>query len=92
MSAVEAFGDAQGSERRLVSVSFASYLAGVFLAAELVKAELGIDTRLTGRYQLDPLANLSPDGPLMQKRRSACFCASRARQVSLHRREMVGRE
>ena len=92
LSAVEAFGDAQGSERRLVSVSFASYLAGVFLAAELVKAELGIDTRLTGLYQLDPLANLSPDGPLMQKRRSSCFCATRARQVSLYRREMVGRE
>ena len=92
LSAVEALGDAQGSEPRLVSVSFTSYLAGVFLAAELVKAELGIDTRLVGRYQIDPLANLSPDGPLTQSRRASCFCATRAPQVSLYRREMVGRQ
>ena len=92
LSAVEALGDAQGSDQRLVSVSFASYLAGVFLAAELVKAELGINTRLIGRYQIDPLANLSPEGPFLQNRRRGCFCASRARQVSLYRREMAGRE
>ena len=92
LSAVEALGNTQGSEPRLVSVSFSSYLAGVFLAAELVKTELGIDTRLAGRYQIDPLSNLLPEGPFAQKRRSGCFCRVRAPQVSRFRREMAQRE
>ena len=89
LSAVEALGDAQGSAPRFVSVSFSSYLAGVFLAAELVKTELGIDTRLVGRYQIDPLQNLLPEEPFAQKRRRGCFCATRAHQVSEFRREMA---
>ena len=92
LTAVEALGNTQGSGPRLVSVSFSSYLAGVFLAAELVKTELGIDTRLAGRYQIDPLSNLLPEGPFEQKRRSGCFCAVRAPQVSRFRREMAQRE
>ena len=89
LTAVEALGNTQGSGPRLVSVSFSSYLAGVFLAAELVKTELGIDTRLAGRYQIDPLSNLLPEGPFAQKRRSGCFCSVRAPQVSRFRREMA---
>ena len=86
---IEAFHEAKGSKPTLVSVSFSSYLAGVFLAAELVKGELGIDTRLAGRYQIDPLQNLLPEEPFSQKRRSGCFCATRARRISQFRSAMA---
>ena len=91
-SAVETLLDTPNTLPPLVSVSFSSYLAGVFLAAELVKSELGIDTRLVGRYQIDPLLNLLPEGPFLQNRRRGCFCTNRARQISQFRSEMACRK
>ena len=92
LSAFETLSQAESSEPPLVSVSFSSYLAGVFLAAELVKTEIGMDTRLVGRYQIDPLQNLLPEGPFSQKRRHGCFCTTRALQIRQFRREMALRE
>ena len=92
LSAVETLYEAENTHPTLVSVSFSSYLAGVFLAAEIVKTELGIDTRLVSRYQIDPLLNLMPEEPFAQNRRSGCFCTIRARQISQFRSEMVSRK
>ena len=92
LSAVETLYETENSQPTLVSVSFSSYLAGVFLAAELVKTELGVDTRLVGRYQIDPLLNLLPEEPFAQKPRHGCFCTIRARQISKFRNEMARRE
>ncbi|MCY3570732.1 MAG: hypothetical protein OXH19_05265 [Chloroflexi bacterium] len=91
LSAAEALSEENEEETALVSVSFSSYLAGVFLAAEIVKAELGIETRLPGIYQIDPLQNLLPDAPFTWNRRSSCYCVTRAAQIDLYRREMANR-
>lgn len=91
LSAAEALSEENEEETALVSVSFSSYLAGVFLAAEIVKAELGIETRLPGIYQIDPLQNLLPDAPFTWNRRSSCYCVTRAGQIDLYRREMANR-
>lgn len=61
------------------TVSFAVYLAGVFLAAELLKAGAGIPSVLSGCYQMDPLATLQPLGPFIQQPLAECPCASRMR-------------
>jgi molybdopterin/thiamine biosynthesis adenylyltransferase len=60
-----------------LSVSFASYLAGVFLAAEILKDAIGLPSLLGGRYQIDPLASLIPEGPFEQGRSVDCMCAAR---------------
>ena len=91
LSAVEHLGQGENPQQVLVSVSFSSYFAGVLLAAELVKAELGIETQLVGRYQIDPLKNLDPGTPFAQQRRNGCFCTTRERQIRLFRDEMAGR-
>ena len=92
LSAVETLLETDNSQPTLVSVSFSSYLAGVFLAAELVKTELGVDTTLVGRYQIDPLLNLLPEGPFTQKCRRGCFCTTRAPRISQFRSEMACRK
>ncbi|MEA2677353.1 MAG: hypothetical protein QOJ81_1494 [Chloroflexota bacterium] len=61
----------------LVSVAFTSYLAGVFLAGELVKASVGLRSPLIGRYQIDPLATLRPGKPFIQRPDRRCFCQQR---------------
>jgi hypothetical protein len=64
-----------------LSVAFTSYLAGTFLAGELIKAVTGLSSPL-GRYQIDPLANLDPEGPFSQAPLSSCFCQVRADVIS----------
>lgn len=64
-----------------LSVAFASYLAGTFLAGELIKVAGMVRSPLAGRYQIDPIANLSPDGPLAQMPSKGCFCQVRAEVV-----------
>ena len=92
LSAVETLYQNQNSRPALVSVSFSSYLSGVFLASEIVKSELGVETRLGGRYQIDPLLNLLPEEPFSQKRRRGCFCTTRAWQIGQFRGEMASME
>ena len=65
LSAVEALGDAQRSERRLVSVSFASYLAGVFLAGRT--CEGGTRHRYTAQRSLSDRSAREP-----KPRRALC--------------------
>lgn len=91
LRAVEALSGEDEEETTLVSVSFSSYLAGVFLAAEIVKAEVGIETELPGIYHIDPLRNPLPDAPFAWNRRSSCYCVTRAAQIDLYRREMASR-
>lgn len=69
-----------------LSVAFSSYLAGVFLASELVKISSGLRSPLSGRYQIDPLATLSPEGPFRQRPNPDCFCQRRRGLVATIRR------
>jgi molybdopterin/thiamine biosynthesis adenylyltransferase len=64
-----------------LSVAFSSYLAGTFLAGELIKVASGARSPLVGRYQIDPLANFDPDPPFSQTPSRACFCQTRPRVV-----------
>jgi hypothetical protein len=76
-----------------LSVAFSSYLAGVFLAGELVKASSGLRSSLVGRFQMDPLAILTPDGPFLQRASRTCFCQQRRRTVtSIRRRRTTMRQ
>jgi hypothetical protein len=72
----------------LVSVSFASYLAGVFLAAEILKRFAGIPTLLTSRYQIDTVGNLTPERPFPQNKDPQCYCVGRAETTNEYRRLM----
>jgi molybdopterin/thiamine biosynthesis adenylyltransferase len=77
-----------GAEPIQLSIAFSSYLAGTFLAGELVKAASGLSSPLGGRYQVDPLANLLPDAPFVQDASPTCFCQERASVVEgLRRRQ-----
>ncbi len=78
LSDVERYVGRQGSEEVQLSVSFTSYLAGTFLAAELIKASAGVSTPLAGRYQIDPLADLVPAPPFAQRPSPSCTCVTRA--------------
>lgn len=71
-----------------LSVAFSSYLAGTFLAGELIKVSAGIVSPLAGRYQIDPIANLNPDPPFSQTPSPACFCQTRAGVVELVRDQL----
>lgn len=85
---VERYFAIKTDEPVLLSVSFASYLAGVFLAAELLKHFGGIPTVLTSRYQIDPVANLTPERPFPQNKDPQCYCLHRADVVASYRRLM----
>jgi hypothetical protein len=74
------------ADQPLVSVAFSSYLAGVFLAGELVKASNTLRSPLIGRFQIDPLATLDPGGPFIQRPDRSCFCQQRRSTVSAIRR------
>jgi len=65
---VERFFGIMSKEPVLLSVSFASYLAGVFLASELLKHFAGIRSVVPGRYQIDPVVNLTPERPYAQNK------------------------
>ena len=73
------------------SVSFTSYLAGVLLAAELIKEAQAIDSALSGRYQIDPIATLSPDSPWAEPPQASCYCVTRSGSVAAYRRAMRAR-
>lgn len=89
---VERYFGIKTAEPVLLSVSFTSYLAGVFLAGELLKHFAGIPTALSSRYQVDPVANLLPEGPFRQNPESGCYCARRAEVIEKYRRLMRQRE
>jgi molybdopterin/thiamine biosynthesis adenylyltransferase len=74
-----------------LSVAFSSYLAGTFLAGELVKAAAGVISPLPGRYQIDPIANLQPDALFSQTPSARCFCRARAGVVDRLRLELASR-
>ncbi len=74
-----------------LSVAFSSYLAGTFLAGELIKAAAGVTSPLPGRYQIDPIANLQPDSPFSQTSSARCFCRARAAVVDRLRLELAPR-
>jgi hypothetical protein len=73
------------------SVSFTSYLAGLFAAAEFTRHVMGIPSGLSGRYQLDPIATLEPDPPWTEQKVSDCYCEERRQTVELFRQRMKSR-
>jgi len=86
LSNVERLLGAQPAPAQL-SVAFTSYLAGTFLAGELIKHAGGLMSPLVGRYQIDPIANLNPDPPFRQLPSDACFCQVRPQVVNRIRDE-----
>lgn len=72
----------------LLSISFASYLAGVFLASELLKHFAGIESVLPGRYQIDSTVNLEPERPFPQNKEPDCYCVQRADTIVEYRATM----
>ena len=85
LSALEHFFGATTNEPTLLSVSFTSYLAGVFLASELLKEAAGLRSRLSSRYQIDPIASLTPEGPFVQNKDASCYCVQRADTIGRYR-------
>ena len=43
-------------------------MVGVFLASELLKHFAGIRSVVPGRYQIDPVVNLTPERPYAQNK------------------------
>jgi hypothetical protein len=82
---VERYFAIKTNEPVLLSVSFVSYLAGVFLAAELLKHFAGLSTLLSSRYQIDPVVNLNPERPFPQNREPHCYCVQRSETIAQYR-------
>jgi hypothetical protein len=82
------FAANNSGEPTLLSVSFTSYLAGVLVASEVLKAAAGLDTLLPGRYQIDPIATLAPPSPYAPRANPACDCVTTRRSVEKYRRAM----
>lgn len=85
------FDVAAGAERVEPAVSFTSYLAGLLVAAEFVRAASGIAPGLPGRYQLDPIATLDPGSPWAETKDPGCYCVERAQVISAYRATVDGR-
>lgn len=75
----------EGTEHVEPAVSFTSYLAGLFVATEFVRAIAGMAPGLLGRYQLDPTATLDPGPPWAEKKHRDCYCSERADIVATYR-------
>lgn len=85
LSEIEKFFGIKTTEPVLLSVSFTSYLAGVFLASELLKHSAGVPTLVASRYQIDPIVNLAPERPFAQNREATCYCVERAETITEYR-------
>lgn len=85
------FEVAAGGERVEPAVSFTSYMAGLFVAAEFVRAASGIAPGLPGRYQLDPIATLDPGPPWAETKDPGCYCVERAQVITAYRATVDGR-
>lgn len=82
------FAGSRDDEPTLLSISFTSYLSGVFVASEVLKAAAGLHTLLAGRYQIDPIATLAPPPPYAPQADSACECVTTRRSIEEYRRVM----
>jgi len=82
------FAGASSEEPTLLAVSFTSYLAGVFVASEVLKAAAGLATLLPGRYQIDPIATLAPPPPYAPQANEACDCVTTRRSIDAYRQAM----
>jgi hypothetical protein len=85
LSDLERYAASQNSLPIEPSVCFTSYLAGVSLAAEFLKAIAGLPTTLPGRYQIDPIANLFPDSPWPESPNPSCLCVARRESIQSYR-------
>lgn len=84
-------GDRAGKTPALPAVSFTSYLAGAFLAAEILKWAAGMPWSLPGLYQIDPLASLLPQGPDSEAKNPRCVCVVRREEIAIVRRQFQAR-
>ena len=82
---VERFFGIMSKEPVLLSVSFASYLAGVFLASELLKHFAGIRSVVPGRYQI------TLERPNAQNKERGCYCVGRTDTIVVYRLHMRSR-